>query len=111
MLTLASTEVPTEAERMAAREEQAGGLETFSADFEVWKNKEAAIKVIQTPHDGRFRAVRKWVSQFYMPREEAEAVQQALNGVLDVPGFPNASGHKGNDFESDCFQHIPAATS
>ncbi|CAA0099154.1 putative 3-ketosteroid-9-alpha-monooxygenase, oxygenase component [Halioglobus japonicus] len=107
VLTLAKSGTPTESDIELAQQEQAGGLETFRADFEVWKNKEPAIKVIQTPHDGRFRTLRKWVNQFYMPREEAALVQSELNGILPVPGFPDASQHKEGDFESDCFQTSP----
>lgn len=67
-----------------------------------------ALQVIQTPHDGRFRAVRKWVKQFYMPREEAAVLQAELNGVLTVPGFPDAEPYKQGDFEADCFACAPS---
>lgn len=103
VLSLASSETPTHEEVRQARVEQANGLATFAADFEIWKNKQPAIQVIQTPHDGRFRAVRKWTEQFYRPRDEARATHLEMDGVLGVPGFPTAEAHKSVEFESDCF--------
>ncbi|MBN7795737.1 Rieske 2Fe-2S domain-containing protein [Parahaliea mediterranea] len=108
VLTVAQTATPTAAEIETARQEQAGALATFSADFEIWKHKEPAVQVIQTPHDGRFRALRKWVKQFYMPRGEALAIQRELDGILPVPGFPDAGSNKDGDFEADCFGLAPA---
>ncbi|MAT91162.1 MAG: (2Fe-2S)-binding protein [Halioglobus sp.] len=88
-----------------ARQAQAGALAAFSADFEVWKHKAPAIKVMQTRNDGHFNIQRKWVSQFYMPAAEARKVQEEINGVLPVAEFPQPS-RAGRDagFEDDCFQ-------
>lgn len=90
--------------RERARVEQAGALETFASEFEIWKNKAPALKVMQTQHDGRFRTLRQWVGHLYMPLDEAQALQQSIDGVHTVPGFPDASQRHGNDFEADCFQ-------
>lgn len=62
---------------------------------------------MQTQHDGRFRTLRQWVGQFYMPLDEAQKVQQAIDGVHTVPGFPGASQRHGDGFEADCFQGAP----
>jgi 3-ketosteroid 9alpha-monooxygenase subunit A len=76
---------------VAARTAQAGALEAFATDFEIWKNKRPAIKVMQLKTDGPFNLVRKWVGQFYKTREDARAVQQELNGVHPVQKFPQPS--------------------
>ena len=70
---------------------QEGALAAFATDFEIWKNKRAALKVMQLKTDGPFNTVRKWVSQFYMPREQARQLQQELNGVYPVLNFPQPS--------------------
>src|SRR5690606_937056 len=81
--------VPPSAEDIAAqRQAQAGALEAFSTDFEIWKNKRSAVKIMQLKKDGPFKTVRQWVGQFYKPQEEARAVQQELNGVYPVLDFP-----------------------
>ncbi len=81
--------VPPSAEDIAMQKEmQAGALAAFATDFEVWKNKRSALKVMQLKKDGPFNTVRKWVGQFYMPREEAKLRQQELNGVYPVLDFP-----------------------
>ncbi|MDY0006760.1 MAG: Rieske 2Fe-2S domain-containing protein [Spongiibacteraceae bacterium] len=81
--------VPPSAEDIAAqRQAQAGALEAFSTDFEIWKNKRSAVKIMQLKKDGPFKTVRRWVGQFYKPQEEARAVQQELNGVYPVLDFP-----------------------
>ena len=46
---------------------------------------------MQLKNDGPFNNLRKWVGQFYKPREEARLVQQALNGVHPVRDFPQPS--------------------
>ncbi|TNF35370.1 MAG: (2Fe-2S)-binding protein [Gammaproteobacteria bacterium] len=96
---------PTEADIAQARELQAGVLEAFATDFQVWAHKKPALKVMQTPKDGNFRAVREWASQFYMPREEAKKIQQKYNGVLPVKDFPQPSMEARNaGFEDNCFK-------
>ncbi|CAA0110785.1 putative 3-ketosteroid-9-alpha-monooxygenase, oxygenase component [BD1-7 clade bacterium] len=96
---------PTEEDVQVARELQAGVLEAFATDFEVWANKVPALKVIQTPKDGNFRTVRRWANQFYMPREDAGKLQEELNGVLPVKDFPQPSTEARDEgFEDDCFK-------
>jgi 3-ketosteroid 9alpha-monooxygenase subunit A len=71
----------TEVDRAAAKQAQAGALEAFGADFNVWKHKRPAIRIMQLKTDGPFRLGRKWYSQFYQTPEAALAIQQELNGV------------------------------
>jgi len=81
--------VPPSAEDIAAQQAaQAGALEAFGTDFEIWKTKRSALKVMQLKTDGPFNTVRKWVGQFYMPREDAGQLRQQINGVYPVTNFP-----------------------
>ena len=82
---------PSKADVAAQRAAQEGALAAFATDFEIWKNKRPALKVMQLKTDGPFNTVRKWVSQFYMPREQARQLQQELNGVYPVLNFPQPS--------------------
>lgn len=96
---------PTEDDIQAAQALQAGVLEAFSTDFQVWTHKKPALKVMQTPKDGNFRAVREWAGQFYMPRSDAKIVQEKFNGVLAVKDFPQPSNEaRSAGFEDDCFK-------
>ena len=70
----------TDADRAAAKAAQAGALEAFGADFNVWKYKRPALKIMQLKTDGPFRTNRKWYSQFYATPEGARAIQTELNG-------------------------------
>ena len=71
----------TDADRSAAKEAQAGALVAFGADFNVWKYKRPAIKIMQLKTDGPFRLGRKWYSQFYQTPEASRAIQAELNGI------------------------------
>jgi len=80
-LSLASRDIPSEEDLEVARQIQAGALQAFSSDFEIWKHKRPALKVMQLPTDGPFGKGRKWYSQFYERRDGAGAIQAAVNGV------------------------------
>jgi len=96
---------PSEADIDGAKQAQAGALVAFSADFDVWKNKKSALTVMQLKTDGPFRTIRKWVGQFYMPREAAKAVQEELNGVVAALNFPQPDPKwQQEGFENDCFK-------
>jgi len=83
----------------AARQAQAGALEAFGADFNVWQYKRPAIKIMQLKTDGPFRTGRKWYSQFFATPEDARAVQNELNGVLHTQGMatPADANHNIDD--------------
>jgi 3-ketosteroid 9alpha-monooxygenase subunit A len=93
----------------AGKGAQAGALQAFAADFDVWANKRSAIKVMQLKKDGPFRTVRKWAGQFYMSREDAKAVQVEVNGIHAVPDFPQPDKKwQDEGFENDCFNAVNA---
>jgi len=85
----------TEADRVAAKQAQAGALEAFSADFNVWKYKRPALQIMQLRTDGPFRLGRKWYSQFYATPEGARAIQEELNGFYHTQQMatPATAGH------------------
>lgn len=80
-LSLAAEGRPTDTDRETARQVQAGALQAFAADFEIWQFKRPALKVMQVPTDGPFGKVRRWHSQFYMSREAGEKIRKDLNGL------------------------------
>jgi 3-ketosteroid 9alpha-monooxygenase subunit A len=90
-----SAEVATEEDKIAAREAQAGALEAFGADFNVWQHKRPALKIMQLKTDGPFRTGRKWYSQFYATPEEMGSIRGDINGVHHTQGMatPTESNH------------------
>ena len=74
-------------DREAARQAQAGALEAFGADFNVWQNKRPALKIMQLKTDGPFRVGRKWYSQFFATPDDAATVRSEVNGVLHTEGM------------------------
>jgi len=82
-----------------ARQTQAGALEAFSKDFEIWTHKSPAIKPMAMKSEGPFLKCRQWYGQFYSPRDQATGVQQTVNGVYHIPNVPTPteSGHAIDD--------------
>jgi len=74
-------------DRLAAKQAQAGALEAFGADFNIWKYKRPALKIMQLRTDGPFRLGRKWYSQFYATPEGEQAVRDELNGTYHTQGM------------------------
>ncbi len=104
VLSFANNVPPSTRDLVAARQAQDAALAAFATDFEVWKHKVPAIKVLQTKHDGQFKTQRKWVSQFYMSAEDASALQQELDGVHTIENFPQPTFEaREAGFEEDCF--------
>lgn len=105
VLSLSDNVPPTHADIAKARALQEGALGAFAADFDVWKNKNPAKKIMRLKTDGRFDLVRKWVGQWYMSAEDAEAVRAEINGIHAIPGMPQPSDEqKSSGYEDDCFQ-------
>ena len=77
----------TDADRAAAKEAQAGALEAFGADFNVWQNKNPALKIMQLKTDGPFNRNRKWYSQFYATPDTVGAIRDEVNGVVPTQGM------------------------
>jgi len=73
-------------EKATARMIQAGALEAFSKDFEIWQHKAPAIKPMAMKSEGPFLNNRKWYGQFYADRSDVETIQAPLNGTYHVPG-------------------------
>lgn len=90
-----SEAVATDIDREAAKAAQAGALEAFSADFNVWANKRPALKIMQLKTDGPFKTVRKWYSQFYASPDEVAGMRNDLNGIVHTVNMPTPadSGH------------------
>ncbi len=79
---------PSAEDIAAAKEVQAGALYAFAADFDVWRHKRPAIKIMQLKKDGPFNLNRKWYQQFYDSRANAGNYRQEINGVHAIDGFP-----------------------
>ncbi|MEY3006481.1 MAG: hypothetical protein RI942_823 [Pseudomonadota bacterium] len=77
---------PTAEDRALAKQTQAGALEAFATDFQIWRHKEPALVPMAMKSDGPFRVGRKWYSQFYAKSDDAKALQQELNGFYQIPG-------------------------
>ena len=78
---------PTEADIAAAREVQAGALHAFAADFDVWRYKRPAIKIMQLKKDGPFKLVRRWYAQFFDERARVGDYHAELNGMHHIRDF------------------------
>ena len=76
-----SAATATAEDREAGKAAQAGALEAFGADFNIWANKRPALKIMQLKTDGPFRTGRRWYQQFYDVPGEITAIQQEVNGV------------------------------
>jgi 3-ketosteroid 9alpha-monooxygenase subunit A len=98
-LVRGANETASDEDHEAARQIQAGALEAFSADFEVWKHKRPALKIMQLKTDGPFRTGRKWYSQFYATPEDAREIQSAVNGIHLTQGMrtPKEANHAIDD--------------
>ncbi|MBQ77318.1 MAG: (2Fe-2S)-binding protein [Cellvibrionales bacterium] len=84
--------IPHSAEDIAAAKEvQAGALHAFSADFDVWKHKRPAIRIMQLKADGPFNLNRKWYKQFYDALDNSTIYTDESNGIHQIPNFPAPS--------------------
>jgi 3-ketosteroid 9alpha-monooxygenase subunit A len=93
---------PSEEDRTAAKGAQEAALFAFGADFDVWKHKRPAIRVMQMKRDGPFKHVRKWYGQFYAERDSIGEYHEELNGVMHIERFDQPDqDHR--DFDQDLF--------
>ena len=67
-----------------ARQIQAGALQAFASDFDVWKHKRSAINILKMPNDGPFGIGRKWYQQFYDSKAKAASYSQQVNGLYHI---------------------------
>ena len=61
-------------------------MEAFATDFQIWRHKRPALKIMALKTDGPFKVGRSWYGQFYCGRTEASEATAVLNGVYHVPG-------------------------
>ena len=90
LLVPSPNKVATEADVAMARAYQAAACAAFAQDFEIWANKAPCFAPLQIPADGPFGRVRAWYKQFYNKRADAAGIQQKVNGVYTVSGFPDS---------------------
>lgn len=95
-LSKTAHDVATEEDVVMAKQIQAGALQAFAADFDVWRHKRPATRIIQLATDGPFATGRKWYKQFYDTRANAATYQQAVNGIHHIKDFavPDAEARK-----------------
>ncbi len=98
-----ASNVPHTAEDIAAAKGiQAGALEAFAADFDVWRHKRPAIRIMQMKNDGPFKKVRKWYAQFYDKRANAEKYLAESAGIHHVPTL-DRPGEAARELEAGLF--------
>jgi 3-ketosteroid 9alpha-monooxygenase subunit A len=85
-LVKAQSETITEDDRNMARQVQAGALEAFSKDFEIWQHKAPALRPMAMKTEGPFLNNRKWYGAFYGDAGSELTGQTPLNGLYHVPG-------------------------
>jgi 3-ketosteroid 9alpha-monooxygenase subunit A len=87
-LVKSATGTPTDEDREMGRQVQAGALEAFSKDFEIWQHKRPALKPMALNSEGPFLKARQWYGQFYGQRDAIRQTQAGLNGVYHIPNVP-----------------------
>jgi 3-ketosteroid 9alpha-monooxygenase subunit A len=85
-LVKSATGTITAEDKEMAKAIQAGALEAFSKDFEIWQHKKPALKPMAMKTEGPFLKGRKWYSQFYADRADVKSTQDTVNGLYHVPG-------------------------
>ena len=85
-LVKSATGTVTPEDKDMARAIQAGALEAFSKDLEIWQHKSPALRPMAMKTEGPFLKGRKWYSQFYAAREDVSTTQAMVNGIYHVPG-------------------------
>ena len=76
---------PSEEDLEMAKQVQIGALQAFGADFDVWRHKAAATRVLQVKSDGPFNLGRKWFKQFYDKQENSAQYLADLGGKHYIP--------------------------
>lgn len=80
LMVKSSNPVADEEDVAPARAYQAASLAAFQQDFEIWKNKRAAISPLMVRGDGPTDKMRLWYRQFYNPIARAGEWQARVNG-------------------------------
>ena len=88
-LVMKSARPAASAEDVAiAKQFQAVSLEAFAQDFDLWKNKLPATRILQIRDDGHYHKLRQWNRQFYNPRARTQELTQGLDGRYGIRGVP-----------------------
>ncbi len=78
---------PTEEDVTNGKMAQEGALAAFAQDFEIWRNKRPAIRIMALVEEGNFKKGRTWYQQFYNPRNEAHRFQDEVAGKHHLTGL------------------------
>ena len=90
-LSMAPNAEPSAEDVANGKMAQEGALAAFAQDFQIWRNKRPAIRIMAMPGERNFRRGRNWYKQFYNPRAMAQEFQEMVKGKhhlkgLDKPG-------------------------
>jgi 3-ketosteroid 9alpha-monooxygenase subunit A len=84
-------DVANDEDRAVAKEVQAGALQAFAADFDVWTHKRSATRVLQVQTDGPFAKGRTWYKQYYDVKTNRSNFTDKVNGIHHIPNFETPS--------------------
>lgn len=87
--------VATDEDKAIAKEVQAGALQAFAADFDVWRHKRSATRIIQLKTDGPFAKGRIWYKQFYQTDRDNREFFEQVNGIHHINGFATPNEEAG----------------
>lgn len=90
VMTRIQGDVPTDADYAALKTMQEISRDSFEQDLHIFQRKLPTLRAVQIPGDPPFRQYRKWYAQFYAPRAQTEAIQQAANAVIETDGVHTA---------------------
>lgn len=83
-------DTPAEADHAMLRMIGEISRDAFEQDLHIFQRKLPTLRAVQIPGDPPFRQYRKWYSQFYAPRAQMQALQQAANAVIETDGVHSA---------------------
>lgn len=79
-LLMTSTATPGNDDRAKAKAIQNEVLAAFQQDFDIWRNKKPAVRIMGVPTERNFQLGRIWYRQFYNPRARVEEYHRRTNG-------------------------------
>jgi 3-ketosteroid 9alpha-monooxygenase subunit A len=75
-----ASEAPGEDDHAQAQMVQRAVLAAFQQDFDIWRNKKPAVRIMGLPTERNFQLGRIWYRQFYNPRNRVDEVHLRVNG-------------------------------
>lgn len=94
--------VANDEDKAAAKEVQAGALQAFAADFDIWAHKRPATRILQVKTDGPFDKGRVWYKQFYDVKANANKFTDKVNGLHYIDNLEKPS-KEASEFGSEYF--------